>query len=52
VELGEYATEFGGLGPGEYVIELVNLAELKVKLQSGEFMLVEFRYDIKNPPAD
>jgi hypothetical protein len=52
VELGEYATEFGGLGPGEYVIELVNLAELNVKLQSGEFMLVEFRYDIKNPPAD
>ena len=50
VELGEYAAEFGGLAPGEYVIELVDLAELKVNLQPGEFMLVEFRYDFVNPP--
>ena len=49
-ELGEYATEFGGLAQGEYVVELVDLAELKVNLLSGEFMLVEFRYDFVNPP--
>ncbi len=50
VELGEYAVEFGGLAPGEYILELVDLAELKVTLQPGEFMLVEFRYDFVNPP--
>jgi len=49
-ELGQYATEFGGLAPGEYIIELVDLAELKVKLLPGEFMLVEFRYDFINLP--
>ena len=50
VELGEYATEFGGLAPGEYIVELVDLAQLKVNLLPGEFMLVEFRYDFVNPP--
>ncbi len=50
VELGEYATEFGGLAPGEYVVELVDLAEMKVNLLPGEFMLIEFRYDFVNPP--
>jgi hypothetical protein len=50
IELGEYSTEFGGLAPGEYTIELVDLAKLKVNLQPGEFMLVEFRYDFINPP--
>jgi hypothetical protein len=50
LELGEYATEFGGLSQGEYIVELVDLAELKVYLESGQFMLVEFRYDFVNPP--
>jgi hypothetical protein len=50
VELGEYATEFGGLAPGEYIVELVDLAQLKVSLLPGEFMLVEFRYDFVTPP--
>jgi hypothetical protein len=49
-ELGAYATEFGGLAQGEYVIELVDLAEMKVNLLPGEFMLVEFRYDFVSPP--
>ena len=49
-ELGEYATEFGALAQGEYIIELVDLAELKVNLGPGQFMLVEFRYDFVNPP--
>ncbi|MCL4300925.1 MAG: hypothetical protein KJ077_34650 [Anaerolineae bacterium] len=49
-ELGDYATEFGGLATGEYIIELVDLAELKVNLGPGQFMLVEFRYDFVNPP--
>jgi hypothetical protein len=49
-ELGDFATEFGGLAQGEYVIELVDLAKLKVNLLSGEFMLVEFRYDFVNLP--
>ena len=50
LELGEYATEFGGLSQGEYIVELVDLAELKVYMESGQFMLVEFRYDFVNPP--
>jgi hypothetical protein len=50
VELGEYATEFSGLAQGEYTVELVNLAELKVNLAPGQFILVEFRYDFVNPP--
>lgn len=49
-ELGEYATEFGGLATGEYIIELVDLAKFKVNLGPGQFMLVEFRYDLVNPP--
>jgi hypothetical protein len=44
-EWGEYATEFGALATGEYIIELVDLAEMKVNLGPGQFMLVEFRYD-------
>jgi hypothetical protein len=48
-ELGDYATEFGGLATGEYIIELVDLAELRVNLGPGQFMLVEFRYDPVNP---
>ncbi len=49
-ELGDYATEFGGLATGEYIIQLVDLAEMKVNLGPGQFMLVEFRYDFASPP--
>jgi hypothetical protein len=49
-ELGDYATEFGGLAQGEYIVELVGLAELKVNLGPDQFMLVEFRYDFVNSP--
>ncbi len=49
-ELGDYATEFGGLATGEYIVELVDLAELKVTLGPDQFMLVEFRYDFVSPP--
>ncbi len=51
-ELGEYATEFGGLAQGEYIVELVDLAELKVRLGPDQFLLVEFRYDFVNPPGN
>lgn len=51
VELGEYAVEFGGLAPGEYQVDLVDLAQLSVKLEPGQFLLVEFRYDFANPPG-
>ena len=44
-EWGNYATEFGGLSPGEYVVELVDLAELTVTLEGGQFLLIEFLYD-------
>jgi hypothetical protein len=47
-ELGDYATEFGALATGEYIIELVDLAEMTVNLGPGQFMLVEFRYDLVN----
>jgi hypothetical protein len=49
-ELGDYATEFGGLATGEYVIELVDLAEMRVNLGPGQFMLVEFRYGLVDSP--
>jgi hypothetical protein len=49
-ELGDYATEFGGLAQGEYIVELVDLAELRVNLGSGEFLLVEFRYQPVSTP--
>jgi hypothetical protein len=48
-ELGEYTTEFGALATGEYIIELAGLAKLTVNLEPGQFMLVEFRYDLVNP---
>jgi len=44
-ELGDYATEFGGLAQGEYTVELVGLGELRVRLGPNQFMLVEFRYE-------
>lgn len=49
-ELGEYATEFGGLATGEYIVELVDLAQMTVNLGPGQFMLVEFRYDFVKQP--
>ena len=49
-ELGLYATEFGGLAQGEYIVELQDLAEIKVTLAGDQFLLVEFRYDFVNPP--
>ncbi|MBN1217873.1 MAG: hypothetical protein JXM69_03005 [Anaerolineae bacterium] len=51
-ELGDYATEFGGLAPGEYIVQLVDLAELRVTLEPDQFMLVEFRYDFVDPTGD
>jgi len=48
-ELGQFATEFGGLAQGEYIVELVDLAQLKVKLGPDQFLLVEFRYDFIYP---
>ncbi|MFN8455820.1 MAG: hypothetical protein U0401_14330 [Anaerolineae bacterium] len=48
-ELGDYATEFGALATGEYIIDLVDLAQLEVTLQPGQFMLVEFRYELVKP---
>jgi hypothetical protein len=48
-ELGQYATEFGGLAQGEYTVELVDLAQLKVTLGPDQFLLVEFRYDFVYP---
>jgi hypothetical protein len=49
-ELGDYATEFGGLAQGSYTVELVDLATVEIELGAGEFMLVEFRYDFVTPP--
>jgi hypothetical protein len=49
-ELGEYAVEFGGLAQGEYIVELVDLAETRVTLGPDQFLLVEFRYDFVDPP--
>ncbi len=49
-ELGLYATEFGGLAQGEYIVELQDLAEIKVTLAGDQFLLIEFRYDFVNPP--
>lgn len=43
-EHGDYAVEFGGLAQGEYIIELVDLAEYRVRLEAGQFILVEFDY--------
>jgi hypothetical protein len=51
-ELGEYATEFGGLSPGDYIVELVDLAKFEVNLGGGQFLLIEFRYDFVNPPQN
>lgn len=43
-EHGDYAVEFGGLSPGDYIIELVDLTEHPVRLEPGRFILIEFDY--------
>lgn len=43
-ELGEGAAEFAGLAPGEYIVTLVGLAEMRVTLPSDTFSLVQFVY--------
>lgn len=48
-ELGEYSAEFGGLATGKYTVELLGLAQLEVNLGPGQFMLIEFRYDLVKP---
>ncbi len=50
-ELGDYATEFGGLAQGDYDIELVDLATFKVQVGSGESVLVEFQFSPVSPPV-
>ncbi|MCB0208837.1 MAG: hypothetical protein KDJ52_05895 [Anaerolineae bacterium] len=43
-ELGNYAVEFGGLAQGDYIIDVVDLAQYRVSLEPGQFVLVEFDY--------
>lgn len=51
-EYGEDAVEFGGLGPGDFTLELEGLsAALPVNLRPGGFLLVEFRYDVLPTPT-
>ncbi|MFQ5613374.1 MAG: hypothetical protein ACE5H9_14705 [Anaerolineae bacterium] len=50
-EHGDFAVEFGGLPPGEYVVELAGLAEMTVDMKPGQFVLVEFRYDLAPTPT-
>ncbi len=46
-EYGADAVEFGGVGAGDFTVELEGLgAVLPVHLQQGGFMVVEFRYDV------
>lgn len=51
-EYGEHAVEFGGLNGGDFDVELEGLgAVLPVRLRSGGFLLVEFRYDVLPTPT-
>jgi hypothetical protein len=51
-EYGEHAVEFGALNGGEFDLELEGLgAVLPVYLQSGGFLLAEFRYDVLPTPT-
>jgi hypothetical protein len=46
-EYGENAVEFGGVGAGDFSVELEGLgAVLPVHLRQGGFMVIEFRYDV------
>jgi hypothetical protein len=46
-EYGDNAVEFGGVGAGDFTVELEGLgAVLPVHLRQGGFILVEFRYDV------
>lgn len=49
-EQGDFAVEFAGLAPGQYLVVLEGLAELPVQLKPGYFMLVEFRYEVASAP--
>ncbi|MDM8520686.1 hypothetical protein QUF64_11595 [Anaerolineales bacterium HSG6] len=48
-ELGEYGVEFGAIAEGEYIVELVGLAELTITVEGNQYVLVEFRYDFIAP---
>jgi hypothetical protein len=50
-ELGNYAAEFGGLTPGNYIIELADLATYPITLAPNQYILVEFRYDFVQEPT-
>ena len=43
-EFGEGAVEFAGLAPGEYIVTLVGLAEMRVTIPSDTFTLAQFIY--------
>jgi hypothetical protein len=46
-EYGADAVEFGGVGAGDFTVELEGLGGvLPVHLQQGGFVVVEFRYDV------
>jgi hypothetical protein len=46
-EYGADAVEFGGVGAGDFTVELEGLeGVLPVHLQQGGFMVIEFRYDV------
>jgi hypothetical protein len=51
-EYGENALEFGGLGPGDYSLELEGISgPTSVHLRPGGFLLVEFVYDALPTPT-
>jgi hypothetical protein len=51
-EYGENALEFGGLGPGDYSLELEGISgPTPVHLRPGGFLLVEFVYDVLPTPT-
>jgi len=46
-EYGADAVEFGGVGAGDFTVELEGLGGvLPIHLRQGAFMLIEFRYDL------
>jgi len=49
-EIGDFGAEFGGLGPGDYTVDLVGIAEFELTLEPGEFVLVEFWEDVVDSP--
>lgn len=49
---GSSETKFGNLAPGDYVVVLVGLADLKVTLGPDQFKVIEFRYDFIDSPEN